>query len=501
MMDALSSGRITSEQQAALGLFIRQRRAELGLTQSALGERTGWKQERISILENGRYGLPSLPALSRLASALECNLSEVLAAAGYADEDISSAEDTERSGAASLPTLQQLLAIPATSLQEALSKASDLIVEVMQADKIDAMIYEPEISSLVALGTSNTPMGRRQHQIGMNRMPLVNGGREVEVFQTGETYFSGQAKADPGMLVGVTEGLGGQSVIIVPLDILGERRGILIALSSRQDHFVADDLAFMQLLARWVGMIAERAEMAEQLAAEAIQRARRAEAEELMTVLAHDLNNHLTPLKGHIDLLRRQAEAEDHPRELSSAGEAANAITRMQQLIADLLDASRLEGGIFALQPAPVDLVDLVQEVAGRHAGSAHRVELRLPEHLEAQVDASRLCQALENLLSNAFQHSPQGAPITISVDEETRADGAWAVVEVKDEGPGIAPDVLSTMFERFAKDTSSQGLGLGLYLARGIAHAHGGDLTVESEVGQGSTFRLSLPLGGGVLP
>jgi two-component system, OmpR family, sensor kinase len=495
-MTTVLNGQSTEAQQKVLGSFIRERRMELLLTQVQLGERVGWTQERISILENGKYGMPSLPSLSRLASALDTRLSELLAAAGYSEAEVSSNQDTEGTGAASLHTLQQLLAIPATSLKDALNQASDLISEIMRADKIDAMLFEPESESLVALGTSNTPMGRRQHEIGMERLPLANGGREVEVFQTGAPYFSGLAKEDPGMLVGITEGLGGQSAITVPLDIAGVRRGVLMALNSRQDFFTEDDQVFMLLLARWVGMIAERAELADRVAAEAADRARRIAAEELMTVLAHDLNNHLTPVKGQIDLLRRRAQQENRAADLSSADEAVRAIARMQQLIADLLDAARLEGGVFALSPAPADLACLVQEVAERHAGAAQQVNLRLPEELVAQVDTSRLCQALENLLNNALQHSPKNAPITISLSQETRVDGEWAVIEVADEGPGIAADLLPTLFERFAKESGSQGLGLGLYLARGVAHAHGGDLTVESELGKGSTFRLSLPIG-----
>lgn len=167
----------------------------------------------------------------------------------------------------------------------------------------------------------------------------------------------------------------------------------------------------------------------------------------------------------------------------------------MQQLISDLLDASRLEGGLFGLSTAPVDLIELVREVAQRFEEEEHPISLRLPEVLTVSGDSSRLCQALENLLSNAVQHSPQGVPISISLGEETRADGEWAVLGIKDEGPGIPAQLLPTLFERFSKDNMSQGLGLGLYLARGIAHAHGGDLTVESEVGAGSTFCLALPL------
>lgn len=296
MMIIESPGSTTDTPQKALGAFIRERRLALGITQTQLAERINWVQERISLIENGKYGMPSLPALGRLANALEIRLFQMLAAAGYDEDGISSTGDTAKNSAVSLHTLQRLLAIPAASMKESLYQASDLLSQVLSADKIDILMYEPESASLLALGNSNTPMGRRQHAIGMDRLPLANGGREAEVFQTGRPYHSGHAKEDSEMLLGVTQGLGVQSIIIEPLDVGGIRRGVLVAESSRQNLFTEEDLTFMSLLARWVGMVAERAELAEQIACEAAERARRTAAEELMTVLAHDLNNHLTPL-------------------------------------------------------------------------------------------------------------------------------------------------------------------------------------------------------------
>lgn len=98
-------------------------------------------------------------------------------------------------------------------------------------------------------------------------------------------------------------------------------------------------------------------------------------------------------------------------------------------------------------------------------------------------------------MIGNALQHTPEGAPVAVQIEQETREDGDWAVLSVRDEGPGIAPNLLPTLFDRFARGAGSQGLGLGLYLARGIAKAHGGALTVESRLGAGTTFRLSIPL------
>jgi two-component system, OmpR family, sensor kinase len=107
-----------------------------------------------------------------------------------------------------LGTLEQLLAIDETVLHRALDRACHMVAEALRADKVDAALYDSTTESLVAAGTSHTPMGRKQHTIGMNRLPLANGGREVDVFLTGVPYATGQADQDPGQLRGMTEGLG-----------------------------------------------------------------------------------------------------------------------------------------------------------------------------------------------------------------------------------------------------------------------------------------------------
>jgi two-component system, OmpR family, sensor kinase len=104
----------------------------------------------------------------------------------------------------------------------------------------------------------------------------------------------------------------------------------------------------------------------------------------------------------------------------------------------------------------------------------------------------------VENLLSNAIQHSPEDVPVALTLRRETHERREWAVIHVHDRGPGIPPEALPTVFNRFEKGHNSGGLGLGLYLARGIAEAHGGTLLVESEPSQGSSFYLSLPLAPG---
>ena len=176
---------------AALGTVIRERRRTLRLTQEELAGRLSWSQERVSTLENGKYGMPSLPLLAELAMALDVPLSTILAAVGFEVKAL--APDVEQSRVPGETregvhlalgyTLQRLLEIPALTLKDAMNEASDLLDEAVGADKVDVFLYEPEIDSLVALGTSNTDMGRKQIQTGLNRLPIANQGPEVGVFR------------------------------------------------------------------------------------------------------------------------------------------------------------------------------------------------------------------------------------------------------------------------------------------------------------------------------
>lgn len=393
-----------------------------------------------------------------------------------------------------LETLQRLLAIRTISVRNAMTEVADMLADVFGADKVDCALHDPSIDSLVAFGASNTPMGRLEREIGMDRLPVANGGRIVEVFQTGESYITGQADADPAVQPGFTQGLGIRSLMAVPLQVDDQRLGVLHVAVEKVDAFSDQDLRFLEAVARWVALVAVRAELTEQITRDAVEKARRRTAEELMTILAHDIRNYLTPLGSRLDIILRTARREGNQYYLKQAEAAKVAVNRLTRLTRDLMDAARLEQEVFSLTTQPVDLVQLVQETVSHFRTPHSPIHVRVPQALMVEVDPDRVRQVLENLVSNAFKHGFKGTPVVVELDEETSEDGQWAVLTVRDEGLGIAPELLPRLFNRFASGPASGGLGLGLYLAKGIADAHGGMLTVASNPGEGATFRLWLP-------
>jgi two-component system, OmpR family, sensor kinase len=390
--------------------------------------------------------------------------------------------------------LQYLLALPATEVSETIHQTAQLVAQALQAEKVDVFLEDPASQSLVALGTSLTPLGMHEKAIGLDRISLAEGGRAVEVYQTGQPYWTGQAQRDPEELAGMKEALGIKSEMLVPLGVESKRRGVLLA-SSRAPHFFQEpDLRFLEAVANWVGMVIHRAELSEAYTNEVADHARRLAAEEILTVMAHDLRNYLTPLKGRLDLLHRRAEREGHnsfARELEAINQS---MLRLNRLVSDLLDAERLKQGVFALNCQEIDLVELVEEVVPIWSTPGHSIQVQAPERLMVTADPDRVQQVVENLLSNATTHADPETPIHVAITQEQRADGAFARITVTNQGRRMSPEQLRSQFHPFTQGSHSQGLGLGLYISQRIAQAHQGTLTVQTEGEKTTHVTLSIP-------
>jgi len=209
--------------------------------------------------------------------------------------------------------------------------------------------------------------------------------------------------------------------------------------------------------------------------------------------VSHELRTPLTVIRGNVDLLRRGAA--DNPAELKETlGIIEGELDRMSRIVADLLLLSQADAGM-SLRMGLVELDTILLEVYQRARVMANGVNIKLGHEDQAVVygDADRLRQLLINLVTNALKHTPAGGAITLSLYR----DAEWVRIIVADTGRGIAPTALPHIFERFykAENNRQKGSGLGLSIAQWIARAHNGQITVTSEVGQGSTFTLWLPL------
>jgi two-component system, OmpR family, sensor kinase len=372
-----------------------------------------------------------------------------------------------------------------------LRQGVQLVAEVLAAENVEVFFHDAASDSLVALSTNDASIGWRQHATGMDRLLLVNGGHVVEVFLTGIPYLSEHTDEVSEDLVG----RGVKSEIATVIEVETQHRGVLLASSYTLQFFSEQDLHFLQAVAHWVEIVIHRAEAIERIRQEVIEQDRRMAAEELLTIMAHDLRNYLTPLKGRLYLLEKRAHCEGREQDMHDAAAASNTLRLFSRVISDLLDVARLNQGIFTIHPQPLNLVDLVQEVVLAFSGAERPIHVHAPYHVVLCADPDRLRQVLQNLLANAAKYAPRHTPITVQVNRERRTDGVWALLTVSNEGEGIPPRLRSQLLQPFVAGETSTGLGLGLYLANRIAAAHYGTLTIDSAPGQGVQVTLALPL------
>lgn len=213
-------------------------------------------------------------------------------------------------------------------------------------------------------------------------------------------------------------------------------------------------------------------------------------SELFVAVVGHDLRNPLGAVIAGTSLALRRVEDPHIRSQLERVSRSARRMTRM---VSQLLDVSRVRlGRGLQLDRVPMDLCDLVRQAAAEteQAFPGHRFEVRVEGACAGEWDRDRLEQVLSNLLANACQHSDAGSTITVRLSDSQ----ASARIAVHNDGAPIPADVLPNVFDAFTGTSSSSGLGLGLYIAREIVRAHGGDIDVESSAPAGTTFTLTLP-------
>ncbi len=221
--------------------------------------------------------------------------------------------------------------------------------------------------------------------------------------------------------------------------------------------------------------------------------------DEFVSIAAHELRTPLTAIKGYTELLeRRLRDQPDRERERQSLRVIRKQADRLARLVNEMLDVSRIEAGQLQLYREPFDLHALAREVLTslRVSTEAHTLTLDAEGEMIVDADAARIEQVLINLITNAITYSPDGGEVAVRIwrDEKT------ARLSVRDDGVGIASAEIAHLFERFYRTPQagimrSGGMGLGLYISNEIVARHGGTIRVESALGAGSAFTVSLPL------
>lgn len=290
-----------------------------------------------------------------------------------------------------------------------------------------------------------------------------------------------------------------RSLITVPLLTRGRVLGALTFITTDYSgrHFGTDDLALAEELAQRCAQAIDNAELYRQ-SQEAV-----AARDRFVAIAAHEIRTPVTSAKGYLQLLERQLNGAtlDRDRLELFAGRIGAGLDRLEALVSDLLDVTRIQQGRLDLDPAPCDLVDIAKAVIARaealesRAMRADRLILDAPDLLIGEWDSARLDQVVTNLVSNAMKYSPDGGEVRVRIDATAEGQSRIAI---SDRGLGISPEEQRELFKPFARGAAVQGrisgTELGLYIVRQIIEAHGGTITVASTLGVGTTFTVTLP-------
>jgi signal transduction histidine kinase len=293
--------------------------------------------------------------------------------------------------------------------------------------------------------------------------------------------------------------LGLRCRLAAPLLSAGRSMGMISLVRAEPDSFSEDEVELVTILGRFLGSAVQniRAYEAERATVEELRKLSALRAD-FVSLVSHELRSPMAAVIGSAATLhQRWRELSPEQRE-SFLALIEHETKRLADLVGDVLDTSRIESGSFSYSFKNVDVGELIRESAALAESGQDEVAVRphVSEPLPlVRADGDRLRQVIGNLVDNAVKYSPAGA----EVDVLAFAENGWITVEVRDRGPGVAPEHQSLIFEKFGRvsgEHAKPGTGLGLFIARSIAQAHGGTLEVRSASSEGTTFALILPTG-----
>jgi signal transduction histidine kinase len=281
----------------------------------------------------------------------------------------------------------------------------------------------------------------------------------------------------------------------LPLKAGDEVVGVLVFGRFGGPPYTPPQIHLAEFIAAQTAQLVENHHLVERVAKLEAERLLRRMQDEFITTVSHELRTPIGFIKGYATtLLRDDAQWDENSRRefLTIIDEEAD---RLHELIEDLLDSSRLKAGTMFMQLQPIRLDVLLREIVVRSTTryASLVVQLNADHDIVVNADPTRLTQVFDNLLSNAVKYAP-GSPVSITLKNSSEACNIY----IEDQGPGIAPQHLEHLFDRFYRvpdsSVTTHGTGLGLFICKEIIRAHGGNISVSSEVSKGTTFTINLP-------
>ncbi len=358
------------------------------------------------------------------------------------------------------------------SREQLLERILDAVFYIIGAEEATLMLVDEE-------------SGKLRRELHRQRVPgevQPPAGRSVEELAT-----------DAARKRGVTAT---GAMLSAPLQV-GDRVIGVLGVGNRVSNrpFSGHDRQLLLALADYAAIAIENARLYDE-----VRQADRAKSE-FVSFVAHELRTPMTSIRGYADMLIKEMCGPLTPQQAQFIRTVRNNVVRMQVLVSDLQDVSRIETGHLRLEMKPTDLAetlqDALQATQGQIEDRAQHLAVNLPDDLPpVHADPARLAQILINLLSNAYKYTPEGGHIRVRAWLQ---DG-YVHCAVTDTGIGISPEDQARLFTKFFRSENPAarempGTGLGLCIVKNLVELHGGEIEVESQLGQGTTFAFTIPV------
>lgn len=383
-------------------------------------------------------------------------------------------------------------------LDHVIGESIRVVFDLIDCEKLAILLYDDETDHLVG---QEPAIGITDEELAALRVPLREPSLGGTVYRTNTPLSSNEAHNDAWVNRRFAELLEIRSLLAVPLATGPRPVGILKAVNSRKGYFDEDEINYAALLGRQIAAILET-NLARNRERELVRELKEADRtkSEFVSMLAHELKGPMTTVLGFSHTLREQWRGLEDAKRDQVLEIIHKEVGRLSRLVNDLLDVSRMEAGTIRYDLEPTSLQDTVESLLVVHSSfrSEHAVIANLPEDLpKVLADKDRIRQVIINLLTNATRYSPGQTTITVGAEVVEEEGRRFVRLSVADEGIGIAEQDAARIFTKFAMlpkpGWTKKGTGLGLYITKGIVEAMGGRIWVQSDVGRGSTFYVTL--------
>ena len=383
---------------------------------------------------------------------------------------------------------ERLLRAPVDSPEQVWQTYVEIMRAQTGADAVAVLMPRSDDGVLTRTAYTGPPLPTPEELAATDLAALIRAGRPARL-----------REGDPSLVEHYGDDLGEDFVTVLSMPVPPDTEGAVLLFNRHRTLFSDDDLRLLAALGGQAGILAERQAAARELSAsvEALTRANQAKSAFLAN-MSHELRTPLNAIIGFSDLMRMEEPDGDRRRVPAEWIEHIHTSGRhLLGLINDILDLAKVEAGGLDLRPAPLRVDTAVRELltglAPLFSTNGLTVETDLPP-VTAEADRVRFRQIVENLLSNAIKFTPEGGTITVTA----RSGDFDIYVAVRDTGVGIPAADHDRVFEEFQqagdRDRQRAGTGLGLALTKRLVEAHGGEITLVSAPGRGSTFTVRLP-------